>query len=102
MGNLNVKGAGGTVTSHAIAPGTPVMEILRDAGYPEILAVCGGVCACATCHVYVDDRFQSLLPALTEDEDELLNTSDHRTSQSRLSCQLIFSDEIDGLEIEIA
>ena len=82
--------------------GLSVMEIIRNAGIDEVLALCGGCCSCATCHVYVDETFASLLPPITESESALLDSSDHRTPASRLSCQLKFSPEIDNLRVEIA
>lgn len=79
-----------------------VMENIRDAGFDELLALCGGCCSCATCHVFVDDAFAGMLPAMSEDENDLLDSSDHRGAQSRLSCQLPFTDAMDGLRITIA
>lgn len=82
--------------------GLSVMEAIRDGGIDELLALCGGCCSCATCHVYVDPAFAALLPDMTEDESELLDSSDHRDERSRLSCQIIMNDEVDGLIITIA
>jgi 2Fe-2S ferredoxin len=79
-----------------------VMEVIRDAGFDELLALCGGCCSCATCHVYVDPAFGDRLPAMTEDESDLLDSSEHRTGQSRLSCQIKFGPELDGLRVTIA
>lgn len=82
--------------------GLSVMEIIRDNGVDELLALCGGCCSCATCHVYVDDDFADKLPPVGEDESDLLDSSDHRTGASRLSCQLTFADGLDGLRVTIA
>ena len=82
--------------------GLSVMEVIRDNGFDELLALCGGCCSCATCHVHVDPSFDGALPAMGEDEDDLLDSSDHRTSESRLSCQLRFSEAMDGLHVTIA
>jgi 2Fe-2S ferredoxin len=82
--------------------GLSVMEVIRDHGFDELLAMCGGCCSCATCHVYVDDAFAGQLPTMSEDENDLLDSSDHRTEASRLSCQLPFSDALDGLRVTIA
>ncbi len=82
--------------------GLSVMEVIRDAGIDEILALCGGCCSCATCHVHVDPEFVSKLAPMSEDENDLLDSSDHRTDASRLSCQLVMSDSLDGLRITIA
>ena len=79
-----------------------VMEAIRNAGFDELLALCGGVCSCATCHVYVDPEFASQLPPLSADEDELLDSSTHRTEQSRLSCQVRLTEALSGLRVTIA
>jgi 2Fe-2S ferredoxin len=82
--------------------GLSVMEVIRDNGFDELLALCGGCCSCATCHVHVDPAFADALPPISEDEDDLLDSSEHRNAQSRLSCQLTFSDDLDGLRVTIA
>lgn len=81
--------------------GWRVMEIIRDQGLP-IKAECGGACACATCHVYVDDEWLGKLDSMEADENELLETSDHREANSRLSCQIEMHDGLDGLRVTIA
>lgn len=78
------------------------MEIARDGGVDDILAICGGCCSCATCHVFVDPDFLDRLPPITEDEDELLETSDARRPESRLSCQIYFVEALDGLIATVA
>jgi len=82
--------------------GLSVMEIIRDNGVDELLALCGGCCSCATCHVYVDPAFAPLLPDMSEDENDLLDSSDHRDERSRLSCQIAMTDELDGITITLA
>jgi 2Fe-2S ferredoxin len=83
-------------------PGLSVMETVRDNGVDELLALCGGCCSCATCHVYVDPAFATLLPDMSEDENDLLDSSDHRNDTSRLSCQITMTEELDGLIVTIA
>lgn len=83
-------------------PGLTVMEVIRDAGIDEIMALCGGTCSCATCHVHIEAGDSGLLPPITEDEDELLDSSSDRDEHSRLSCQLPFSEGLDGLRVRIA
>jgi 2Fe-2S ferredoxin len=83
------------------APGLSVMEVLRDGGIDEVLALCGGCCSCATCHVYVDGDVAGL-PPMSQDEDDLLDSSDHRTAKSRLSCQLPFTAAMDGIRVTVA
>ena len=82
--------------------GLSVMEVIRDAGIDEILALCGGCCSCATCHVHVDPEFASKLPKMSEDENDLLDSSSERDEFSRLSCQVDLTDELDGLKVRIA
>ncbi|KQX20852.1 MULTISPECIES: 2Fe-2S iron-sulfur cluster-binding protein [unclassified Sphingomonas] len=82
--------------------GLSVMEVIRDAGIDELLALCGGCCSCATCHVFVDPAFTGVLPEMSDDENDLLDSSDHRDERSRLSCQLTMTDDLDGLTVTIA
>jgi len=82
--------------------GLSVMEVIRDNGVDELLALCGGCCSCATCHVYVDPAFAAILPDMSDDENDLLDSSDHRNDTSRLSCQLVMREELDGLTVTIA
>jgi ferredoxin, 2Fe-2S len=92
---------GETVELSATA-GLSVMEIIRDGGVDELLALCGGCCSCATCHVHVDAAFADRVNPMGEDENDLLDSSDHRTAASRLSCQIPFTAELDGLKVTIA
>jgi len=82
--------------------GLSVMEIIRDAGVDELLALCGGCCSCATCHVHVDAAFVEKLPKMSDDENDLLDSTSDRDSQSRLSCQIPFTAALDGLRVTIA
>lgn len=82
--------------------GISVMENIRDAGFHELLALCGGCCSCATCHVYIDDSQLGLLDTVEPDEDDLLSMAESRNANSRLSCQIEFSDALDGLKVTIA
>ena len=82
--------------------GLSVMEVIRDAGIDEILALCGGCCSCATCHVHVDPDFAAKLPKMGPDEDDLLDSTSDRDQYSRLSCQIPFTDALDGLKVRVA
>ncbi|WP_309659692.1 MULTISPECIES: 2Fe-2S iron-sulfur cluster-binding protein [unclassified Sphingomonas] len=82
--------------------GLSVMEVIRDGGIDELLALCGGCCSCATCHVHVDPAFTDRLPKMSMDEDDLLDSTSDRDATSRLSCQIPFTDALDGLRIRIA
>jgi 2Fe-2S ferredoxin len=81
--------------------GNSVMETLRDGNF-DMAAICGGMCSCATCHVYVDAAWVSRLPAAQGDEVELLRELTSYKPESRLSCQITFSDEMDGLKVAVA
>ena len=78
-----------------------LMENLRDNGY-DIEASCGGCCACATCHVYIDEKWTNKLKNMDDDEESMLDQAFDVKNNSRLSCQIELSEELDGLEIEIA
>lgn len=81
--------------------GLKVMETLRDLDY-GVAAICGGMCSCATCHVYVDADWLQRLPQPMSDEQELLTELSHYQENSRLSCQIEFTPELDGLRVTIA
>ena len=82
--------------------GFNAMEAIRDAGIDELLALCGGCCSCATCHVHVDEDWTAKVGPANEDEGDLLDSSDFKQPNSRLSCQIPFTDELDGLRVTIA
>ena len=102
MPNLMVATRDGDERQIAAQTGLSLMEAIRDAGMDEMLALCGGCCSCATCHVKVDRAFAGLLPPISEDENDLLDSSDHRDATSRLSCQISLTAEMDGLRVAIA
>ena len=81
--------------------GWRVMEVIRDYGFP-IKAECGGACACATCHVYVDPAWMDKIPAKRDDEEEMLDEAFNLQDNSRLSCQIILDDSMDGLRVILA
>jgi 2Fe-2S ferredoxin len=83
-------------------PGLKLMEILRELDY-GVAAICGGLCSCATCHVYVDPVWVPRLPAKQSDEQELLTElSDYQAATSRLSCQVEFTEALSGIKVTIA
>ncbi|MCX7285141.1 MAG: 2Fe-2S iron-sulfur cluster-binding protein [Novosphingobium sp.] len=96
-----VNRAGEETTVEADA-GLSVMEAIRDNGFDELLALCGGCCSCATCHVYVDPAFADKVSPMSEDENDLLDSSDHRNETSRLSCQVQLTSALEGLRVTIA
>ena len=102
MPKLIVVNRAGDETVVEATAGLSVMEAIRDNGFDELLALCGGCCSCATCHIFVDPAFADKLPAMSEDENDLLDSSDHRNETSRLSCQVQITDALDGLRVTIA
>ncbi len=102
MPKLIVTTREGETSEIEVENGLTVMEAIRDNGFDELLALCGGCCSCATCHVHIDPEFAGKLPEMSEDEDDLLESSDHRADTSRLSCQIPFGAELDGLKVTIA
>jgi 2Fe-2S ferredoxin len=84
------------------AAGASVMKLIRDGGVDELLALCGGSCACATCHVHVDAAFFDRLPAMQEGEYDLLHCLDNWSATSRLSCQIPFTSDLDGMRVTVA
>jgi 2Fe-2S ferredoxin len=78
-----------------------LMEIIRDADLP-IKAECGGSCACATCHVYVDPEWLAKLPAQESEERDTLDGGFDVQPNSRLACQIVFTPELDGLKVTLS
>ena len=84
------------------APGVKIMEMLRDLDF-GVAAICGGMCSCATCHVYIDESWQDRLNPPSPDESYLMQElSSYRQSASRLSCQIELTDALDGIKLMIA
>jgi 2Fe-2S ferredoxin len=102
MPQLHIVTRGGAERTVEGRIGWSVMENIRDNGFDELLALCGGCCSCATCHVHVDPEWIEAVGPPKPDEDDLLDTSDHRIETSRLSCQILFSAALDGLRVQIA
>ena len=82
-------------------PGWSVMEIIRENDLP-VEAACGGCCACATCHVYVDAPWLDQLEAASDEEDRMLDEAYQVQENSRLSCQIPFAEALDGLKVTLA
>lgn len=82
--------------------GRSLMEILRDNDIDDILAVCGGACACATCHVFIDPSYMPQVGEASAIEEDLLSCSLLRQENSRLSCQIEFTQALVGLRLVVA
>jgi 2Fe-2S ferredoxin len=101
MPQITVINQAGEESTIDAPTGRTLMEVIRDNGFDELLALCGGCCSCATCHVHIDPAFGDL-PKMSEDENDLLDSSDHRNGESRLSCQIPVTDAMEGLRVTIA
>lgn len=90
-------------TNHEVdgQAGLKLMEVLRELDY-GVAAICGGMCSCATCHVYVDTGWIDRLTPREDEEVDLLDSLEGRRTNSRLSCQVQLNDEHDGLAVTIA
>jgi len=102
MPQITVVDQSGQEKAVDASEGRTLMEVIRDNGFDELLALCGGCCSCATCHVHIDPAFMDKLPAISEDENDLLDSSDHRNEYSRLSCQVPVTGALEGLRVTIA
>jgi 2Fe-2S ferredoxin len=100
MPSLYVIHRDGSETRIEARIGASVMENIRDSGIDELHAICGGNCSCTTCHVYISEALN--LQTMESDEHELLDASTHRKPSSRLSCQIKFASEYDGMKVQIA
>jgi 2Fe-2S ferredoxin len=94
-------GADGRITTVEVAAGDSVMDGALDNNIPGIIGQCGGGCTCSTCHCYVTDPWFERLPAPHPDELELLEFALERRPQSRLSCQIKLTAELDGLTVRL-
>jgi len=101
MANLIVTTREGQTRTLAATAGISVMEIIREGGVDELLALCGGSLSCGTCHIIVDPAQIGQLPQVTDDEEALLNELDGRIATSRLSCQIPFRETLNGLRVTI-
>ena len=101
MTKIIVKDREGNIKELSADIGLTLMEIIRDAGM-DIEAACGGCCACATCHLYVDKDWFSKLSAKEDDEESMLDQAFNLKVNSRLGCQIEFNDGLDGIKVELA
>ena len=101
MTKVIVKDRQGNITELTGDLGMSLMEIIRDAGM-DIEASCGGCCACATCHIYIDKEWLSKLPKSDDDEESMLDQAFSVKNNSRLSCQINFTKKIDGIRLVLA
>lgn len=91
----------GTVTEVQAEPGVSVMQAALDNGVDGIIAECGGACSCATCHCYVDEAWMAKVGEPSEIEKDMLECVLEPKENSRLSCQITVSDELDGIVVNV-
>ena len=101
MGIIFVKDRDGEEHQLKADEGLTIMEIIRDAGL-DIEAACGGCCACATCHIYVDSNWLEKLQGIEDDEESMLDQAFKVTKESRLGCQIDFNTNLEGLKLTLA
>tara|TARA_B110000263_G_C14808604_1_gene285323 strand:+ start:64 stop:375 length:312 start_codon:yes stop_codon:yes gene_type:complete len=101
VGIIKVKDRDGGIHELKADAGSTIMEIIRDAGL-DIEAACGGCCACATCHVYVTNEKIEKLNAIGDDEESMLDQAFDVEKNSRLGCQIEYTEEINGIELTLA
>ena len=98
---ISVKDREGCKHILEIDGNSTLMEVIRDEGL-EIEAACGGCCACATCHVYIDNKWLDKLSPRDDEEESMLDQAFDVKKNSRLSCQINLTNDLDGLELELA
>lgn len=102
MPTFNITDRTGAEIVGSVMPNTTLLEAIRTAGVDDLMALCGGCCSCATCHVIVAESDRDGLNPLTDDENELLESSSHRQPGSRLACQVVLTEANDGISVTIA
>ena len=102
MPTITYVQADGTKQDVEVPTGKRIMQAAVGAGIDGIVAECGGQAMCATCHIYVDSSWLDKLPPVSDDEDEMLeDTTSVRTAESRLSCQIPVTDDLDGIIVRL-
>lgn len=103
MADITFKSPDGSTTTLAADNGEKLMKVAKANGVPGIVGACGGHMECATCHVIVDEDFVGQVGAPSDQENAMLDEAAYpRQPHSRLSCQIIVSDELDGLGVTVA
>ena len=101
MTTIHVTDRDGKTHDLEVKEGWKLMEVIRDKGLP-IEAACGGCASCATCHVYLDDGWFDKIPAMGEEEEDMLDLAMEVRPNSRLSCQVELSADMNGMKVTLA
>ena len=102
MPTIHVTGRDGEEKAVSVDSGISVMEAIRDNGFDELLALCGGCCSCATCHVHVAPEYMAIVGEPEEIEMDMLELNDDVDEYSRLGCQVQISEALDGITLKVA
>ena len=102
MPSINVTGRDGTQDRIEAAAGQSLKDALKAGGVDEVLGLCGGFASCGTCHVHIAEDWLPRLPPIRADEEDLLSYSDWRQPNSRLACQIPFTQQLDGIALTVA
>jgi 2Fe-2S ferredoxin len=103
MVKISVTDLSGDTRDIEAEAGLSLMENIRNNDFDDMAAVCGGCCSCCTCHVYLGESDFGRVPSMEEDEEFLIEESEHfKAGSSRLSCQIEVSDDMTGLAVTIA
>ena len=102
MPKITFIGSNGSAADVDAKAGHTLMEVAVDNNIRGMVAECGGACACATCHAYIADDWVERLPTMDDMEDAMLESAMDRRANSRLSCQIEVTAELDGLTVTIA
>ena len=101
MGKITFISATGERTEVEATAGESIMRIALNAGISGLVAECGGCLSCATCHCYVEGDLAARVPAPSEEEAVMVDCALHVRENSRLSCQIVYTEDLDGIEIGI-
>ena len=102
MSAIHLISPSGETTTLQAHDGDSVMLTATHAGLDGIVGECGGSAMCATCHVYVDEEWAARLPAPSREEQDMVEGLDQRRASSRLGCQVMVTDALDGLVVTVA
>jgi len=103
MPSVTYRLPNGTEQTFSADEGENLMQVATNNDIEEIVGRCGGYCNCGTCHVYVDDKWADKLPEQSPDEDMMLDgVPAERRANSRLSCQIKLTSELDGIAVTVA
>jgi len=102
MPKITFIGSDGSAADVDAKVGHTLMEVAVDNNIKGMVGECGGACACATCHAYVGDEWLGRLPNMDDMEDAMLDSAMERRANSRLSCQIEVTDELEGMTVNIA